>query len=172
MHIVEETSVRLRLVRRRLGFAVVMVVFTLLSVLMLVNLLIQTIQRLDVFNTAQWVAFVVWTFFALLMTLFGLWTLNSAVRGTSLTLDRAAETVTLQRARRFGREERTWAIYSIAGLEVQHNADMRLYALFLVLRSGERLALVSGSSYEAAQLRALTDLVRRFLHAASDTASP
>ncbi|XWX03036.1 hypothetical protein VZO05_11030 [Aggregatilineales bacterium SYSU G02658] len=164
MRLLEQTPTRLTLGQNRPVLAAAMLAMLALSVLMLVNLLVQTAQRADVFTGAQWVGLVIWAGLALGLIGFSVWTLNVGLRGTRLTFDRDAQTVTLRRPFRLGLREQRFAIYAVSGLELIHNAEFKVYALVLLLRSGERLPLVTVSPYAEADVRRLVKRVREFLN--------
>ncbi|MFQ3646010.1 MAG: hypothetical protein SNJ54_09350 [Anaerolineae bacterium] len=164
MRLLEQTPTRLTLGQNRPVLALSMVAMLGLSVLLLFNLLWQTAQRGELFTPAQWVGLVIWAGLALGLIAFSAWTLNVGLRGTRLIFDRDTQTVTLRRPFRLGLREQRFSIYAVSGLELIHNAELKIYALVLILRSGEKLPLATGSPYAEEQLRRLVKLVREFLN--------
>lgn len=84
-------------------------------------------------------------------------------RGTVCTLDKSAEIVTIRTAMMFGRRAITHSIYGISHLDVTTSDDLRAYGLFLVLRSGERIALAGVPAIDRDRMQAVIDEVRAFL---------
>lgn len=164
MRLLEHTPTRLTLGQRRPLLAMATLVMLGLSVLFLLNLTIHTAQRADLFTGAQWVGYVIWAGLALGLIGFSVWTLNVGLRGTRLTLDRESQTATLCRPHRLGLRVQEFAIFAVSGLELAYNAELNLYALVLILRSGEKVPLAAASPYAEADLRRLVKLVRDFLN--------
>lgn len=164
MRLLEHTPTRLTLGQQRPVSAAAMAVTLLLSVLLLINLTVQAAQRADLFTGAQWVGYFVWAGLALGLIGVSAWTLNAGLRGVRLTFDRSAQTVTLRRAHRMGLREQVFPIFAVSGLEVTHHSELRLFALVMLLRSGEKVPLATASPYAEAELRALVKIVRDFLN--------
>jgi hypothetical protein len=164
MRLLEHTPTRLTLGLNRPVLAAAMAIMLLLSVLLLVNLTVQTAQRADLFTGAQWVGYFTWAGLALGLVGVSAWTLNAGLRGVRLTFDRSTQTVTLRRAYRMGLREQVFPIFAVSGLEVTHHHELKLFALVMLLRSGEKVPLATGSPYAEADLRALVKIVRDFLN--------
>lgn len=164
MRLIEHTPNRLTLGQQRPLLAAAMLAMLGLSLLLVLNLATQTAQRADLFTGWQWIGLVVWGGLALGLVAFSVWTLNAGLRGTRLTFDRDAQTVTLRRHHQLGLRVQEYPIFAVSGLELVHNTELNIYALVLLLRSGQKVPLATASPYAEAELRRLVKLVREFLN--------
>lgn len=165
MRLIEQTPTRLVLAQQRPLLAVMMLVFVGLCVGMLGSLVWQTTQLMADFSSAQWLAIATWGLLGIGLLALAVWMLASAFYGNRLTLDRDSQRVTLRCARRLGQHTQEFAIFAISGLAVSHNADLNVFALMLVLRSGQQVALATVSPFAEQELHTLTRQVREFLNA-------
>ena len=163
MHIVEHTSTRLVLQKRRSMMAVIMALFTLLSTLTLVSITLQGLGRLDTFDLMDWVGWIMWLLVALFLIGFGSLALNASLRGTRCTFNRVTETVTLQQPRGWSMQTIELSLYAVSHLAVEKNDEVRVFGLFLALRDGRRLPLATASIHDQDQVITLRQIVRQFL---------
>lgn len=164
MQIVEQSSQKLVLQQRRGWMAVALILFVLLLGFTLANLLLQGIARLGEFNRWELLSWLVWIALGSTLAGLGILGLNNALRGTRCCFDRETATVTIERPRGLRLAVQHLSIYAVSRLEIEQNEEMRLLAVFLVLRSGERLALASAPHFDAEELRGIQVAVRDFLH--------
>ncbi len=163
MRIVEHSDTRLVIAGKRTLFAAAMIVFVLLSAFLLVNLIIQSVDRLAIFTPIQWIGFVIWAALAGGLVVVGVWILNTNIHGVHCVFDRNHRVVTLRRPYRLTTKDEAWSINAIAGVEVTHNEELNIYAIWLILRSGERISLGSASPFEEENLQHISKTVREFL---------
>ena len=170
MKIIEQTPQRLVLQQKRGGMAVVMAIFTLLSVFALLNLLLQGIASFSTLQPFERLSWVTWTLLIGVVVGIGgiLWT--STARGTTCTFDKAAESVLISVPRLWRLRHTEHPIYAVSRIEAEHNAESKVYGLFLVLRSGERIALATMLAFEQDAVEGVVYRVRDFLRAAPQTA--
>ncbi len=86
------------------------------------------------------------------------------LRGVTCTFDRPDETVTVIRTDGFRSETRQHSLYGVSHALVLQNDEMRTLALYLVLRSGERIPLGVCSEYDADVAERFVQNVKGFLH--------
>lgn len=163
MQIIEHTPERLVIQHRRAEMAVVMVVFTLMSVVFLVNTLWQGLPRLDTLNAGQFASWAIWLVFAAGLTVLGVLMSNSAGRGTRCTFDHDAEIYRLRKPTLLRSQSDEASIYSVSHVAVERNDEVKVLGVFLVLRSGERLPLASVPFHEESDARQIAHTVRSFL---------
>lgn len=163
MHLVEHTSTRLVLQKRRSMMAVIMALFTLLSTLTLVSIALQGLGRLDTFDVMDWVGWIMWLVLTLFLIGFGSFALNASLRGTLCIFDRITETVTLQQPRGWGMQTIELSLYAVSHLAVEKNDEVRAFGLFLALRDARRLPLATASIHDEDQVTALRQVIRQFL---------
>lgn len=84
-------------------------------------------------------------------------------RGVTCVFDRTTETVTVQKARWLRMQTLTYPIYGVSHLDLQRNEELGLYALALMLRSGERIVLTAEPLVYADQIARLAEAVRHFV---------
>lgn len=164
MHILEQTPTRLVLYRRRSGMALLMGVFTLLSVFWFVNLLIQGFTRWrNAPDIGQLVAWLMWVSVAAVLAGLGALSLASAALGVRLTFDKITATLTIQKPRYLFNVTQEYSLYSLLRLDVERNDEVRVWGVFMVLRSGERLPLTTFPLHDETAVREFTQLLRNFL---------
>jgi hypothetical protein len=91
----------------------------------------------------------------------------SASRGVRCILDKHAETVTIEKTRWLRSRTTTHSIYGVARAEAERNEDVRVFGIFLVLRSGERLALATLPLYDEDAAQHIVRTIRQFLQSRS-----
>jgi membrane glycosyltransferase len=168
LKIVEQTPTRLVLRDQRYMLRILALLFTVMSAFSATMLIILGYQR---FTTDPNVNFLENRVAALLMfiimtiafTTVGLFTLFNVSHGVTVTLDKGSETVTIQRAKALSPITVSYAIYAVSRLEVEKNDEVDLYGIFLVLRSGERIALAALPQHEEERVEAMIQAVRTFL---------
>lgn len=87
----------------------------------------------------------------------------SAGRGVRCVFDKEAEIVTVRKTRLLWMHTTTHPIYGVSHLELASNHENSMVGLFLVLRSGQRIALCAEPASEGERLEALVRAVRQFL---------
>ena len=83
--------------------------------------------------------------------------------GMTCTFDRESATVTIRRARRARPYSTEHSLYAVSHLAVESDTELRTFAVYLALRSGERLLLTSAPSHDRDALEAAMQGVRHFL---------
>jgi hypothetical protein len=165
MRIVEQSSTRLVVCQRRMGMALLMGLFTLLSLLMLLNVLTQGLPRLlSAMNSYQILGWFIWLALAAGLVSIGTLMGVSAGQGRCCIFDKQSETVTLKRINWLRWQIITHSIYGVARAEVERNQDVRAFGIFLVLRSGERLALATLPLHDEDSAYSMVRTIRQFLH--------
>ncbi|MCU0512808.1 MAG: hypothetical protein MUE40_09585 [Anaerolineae bacterium] len=163
MKIVEHSPTRLILRQQQALLAAFFALFALVCLVMLVALFLQGITRLGLMNLFQVIGWLAWLGVAGVLVALGLLAWAGAQRGTRCTFDKQAGTFVLERAGGLRPSIRHGSLYSIAQLDVEHNAEVRQAGLFLRLRSGERLPLLTVPAHDETHLRGLLSTVRTFL---------
>lgn len=165
MEIIESTSQKLVIRFRRGLMAVVVAIFTILSIFVVLNLLVQGVMMLSQrYETWRVIALISWMALGLSMVGLGVTSWLNLARGATCTFDKVQEIVTIRQPRLFRMSEVTHSIYSVSHLDLLKNEETKSFAILLVLRSGERIPLATMSIYEEANLRGLIHEVRGFLH--------
>lgn len=167
MQIVEQSSQELVLQQRRGWMAGALILFVLLIGFTLANLVVQGIARLGEFNRWELLSWLVWIGLSSTLAGLGILGVNNALRGMRCRFDRATATVTIERPRGLRLAVQQMSIYAVSRLEIEENQEMRLLAVYLVLRSGERLALASAPHFDADELRGIQTAVRDFLRSSA-----
>ncbi|MCU0499660.1 MAG: hypothetical protein MUF87_20100 [Anaerolineae bacterium] len=167
LEITESTPRRLVLVQTRPTLTFLAVVFTGFSGCSLILILVQSVQIAladpQVLGEISWVISVgTFWLIGVGLVIFGVIGCWQIAQGVRLTFDKDAESVVLQRARR----QNHHSIYGVLRLEAERNELARAYGLFLVLRSGERIAITAVPEGDRDQLEHLLQTVRHFLQSA------
>lgn len=84
-------------------------------------------------------------------------------RGTRCAFDRAAESVTVTRANGWRTEIHAHSIYGVSHALLEPNVELRSLALYLVLRSGQRIPLGTFSAFEQDAAERAVRNVKAFL---------
>jgi hypothetical protein len=164
MHILEHTPTRLVLYRRRGGMALLMSVFTLVSAFWVVHLTLQGVTRFFATpDLGQILAWLMWLMVGIILTALGAISLASAVIGIRLSFDKTTGNFTLQKAGYLRPLKYEYSLYALLRLDVERNNEVRVWGVFMVLRSGERLPLTTFPLHDEAAVQAFTQLLRNFL---------
>ena len=163
MKITEQTTTRLVIQHQRRTMAWVLALFTLLSFIFLLMTLYNGIRAIENFRGWQWFGWVTWVIFALVLVVIGVRMLTKTGTGITLIFDRNTEQLTLQHRRFINTHEQHYSIYAVSQIDVEGNDEFRVYGVFLVLRSGERIALATVPVYDEADVRQISKQVRAFL---------
>ncbi len=83
--------------------------------------------------------------------------------GVTCAFDRANEQVTITRAAGFGTARQQHSIYGVSHALLEGNDDLRTLAIYLVLRSGQRIPLGTCSEFEKADAERAVQSIRAFL---------
>jgi len=163
MHISEQTDTHLMLRQRRLGMGLVMAVFSALCGLTLINVLLQGIQRFAFFTGWEFFTWIIWLGFLALLLAIGILSASTMLHGVSLELDREHEIATIRRVRFLRMQQQTYPIYSVSHLATEENPEVRVIGLFLMMRSGERIALATVPAYDQEAMQRIVRTVKSFL---------
>lgn len=87
----------------------------------------------------------------------------SAGRGIRCVFDKEAESVTVRKIGVLRMQTTIHPIYGVSHLELTPNRENNMIGVFLVLRSGQRIALCAEAASERERLEMLTRHVRQFL---------
>lgn len=166
LQIVQQTPQRLVLQDRQPAAQVASWVFLIVSIGALALFAMQALESLSRAESLEPIRLLGVSVFLLLglgFVAIGLLAVANFTGGVTCILDRQAGTVTIQRVDFFRRSEFSHAIYSVSHLDVETNADVQAYGLFIVLRSGERLPLAAFPLVEQAHVEQLRRQMRDFL---------
>ncbi len=166
LQIVQHTPTRMILRDRQPAAQVAAWVFLMVSLGALATFTIQALEalgRADSIEPARLLGVALFVLLGLGFVALGLLAVANFTGGVTCVLDRETATVTIQRVDFFRRSEFRHAIYSVSHLEVETNADVQAYGLFIVLRSGERVPLAAVPLIEQAHVEQLRRQVREFL---------
>lgn len=83
--------------------------------------------------------------------------------GVHCEFDRHAETLVIRRIGIFHPIEIRHSIYAVGQVEAQHNPEIGMYGLFLVMKNGERTPLASFYMVDEAEMKAVINEIRTFL---------
>lgn len=172
LKVTEKTPTKLVLKDQHKTIAVMTAFFTVVSFFAVV---LNIGQGLDTFilrfrngeqiHALQITAFVIFVCFGVAFTLvLAIVTLHFG-RGVTFILDKTEEVMKLQRMGLFRMNYITHSIYGISHLHIEENSDVRAYGLWLVLRSGERIALGTLSALDEDEIDTLRKHVHGFLRA-------
>lgn len=163
MQIIEDSADHLIIVQRRGGMAFAAGVCSLLSAFFVVTTLLQGMQRLHNLNTFQLIAWVMWLLAASGLCVVTLFACANMLRGMRVEFDRPAETVSIVTGSLLRRHRQTHSLYAVSHVDVVHNADVKVYGLFLILRPNQRIALGSLPPFAAEEARTIALRVRQFI---------
>ena len=105
------------------------------------------------------VMFVFGAFFAWV----GAQTALTTLRGITCTFDRTAATVTVWQQGGWRSQRLQHSLYGVSHAHVEQNDERNTYALYLVLRSGERISLGVCHEYQRAEVDTTMQTIRAFL---------
>lgn len=170
LRIIVETPTVLVIKNQRNGGALLTAVFTVFSLLALEILVSQGVQVViqPASGGAPIARVLSYAIFVLALSgCVGVGALTTLylIVGTTCTFDKMAETLAIERMNLLRREREERPIYGFSHLDVETNAESRVYGVFVVLRSGERIPLAVVSYFDQAALEALLLRVRLFLRA-------
>lgn len=163
MHILEQTAERLVIRYRRDVMAWGLAIFTVLSVLMVFNVIVGGIIQWPRLNPLERIAWLAWALVSLVCTGGGLLLWNTAWRGVVCTLDRQRETCTIRKAHRLGICEKQHAIYAVSHLATERNDEIDMLGVFVVLRNGERIPLAVAGPHDESEAYQIVQTARTFL---------
>lgn len=105
------------------------------------------------------VVFVMGCFFAVV----GVLTSVNLLRGVTCAFDRQTETITVTGTQGIRVTRQQYSIYGVSHVQAVENDHLRSIALYLVLRSGQRISLGTCSPLDKPQAEQLVGRVRAFL---------
>ena len=167
MQLIEQGPERLILRQTHYILALSLLCFTAFSVIFFINMLIQGPRYFSSMNAFQLLSYILWLGFALALIYLGSTALRQAAQGRRCTFDKTLETVTIIRPRLLRAQVMEYSIYGVSHVDVEHNAELRAYALFLVLRSGLRIPLASVPAHDHEAVRQVSQQIRFFLRNAA-----
>lgn len=91
----------------------------------------------------------------------------TTLRGTTCTFDRGAATVTVHGPDGWRARHQQHSLYGVSHAHVEHNAELDTFALYLVLRSGERIPLGVCHAFQRAEVETTVQTIRAFLRGRS-----
>jgi hypothetical protein len=101
--------------------------------------------------------------FGVFFTWLGAQTAITTLRGTTCIFDRTAETVTVLQPGGWRSQQQQHSLYGVSHAHVEHNDEFSTFALYLVLRSGERIPLGVLHEFQRAEVDATVQTIRAFL---------
>jgi hypothetical protein len=104
--------------------------------------------------------------FGVVFSWLGAQTAITVLRGTTCTFDRTTEQVTVTTPERLHLRQDHHSIYGVSHAYAEHNDDLHTFALYLVLRSGERIPLGTCQEFEQDEVETIVKTVRAFLKGA------
>ncbi|MDX2077185.1 MAG: hypothetical protein SFZ02_12190 [bacterium] len=167
LKIVESSPTRLVLKDQR-GWATLFAwLFTLISAgawLFFVAQIIPIIESSYARDGMLWVMVVV-IFFSLISALVVLGVLVTRHFGYGIHchFDRTAETITLEHIGIFHPVKKEYSIYAIGHVDTEHNTEIGVYGVFLVMKNGERLPLASFYEVDEAEMKTVINEIRTFI---------
>lgn len=167
LKITEQTPRRLVMEDRRIAASIFAVMFTLISVFSIVVILVQGFEALFIIGTTMTalrvMGLLVFIVIGIGFTVLGVVAALGFANGVSCVMDKDAEVVLLERMNIFRKQKQSLPIYAVSHLDVEENAELRVYGVFLVLLSGERLSLTTFRTVDEVPMRELVRAVRVFL---------
>ncbi|MEM6282302.1 MAG: hypothetical protein AAF787_08935 [Chloroflexota bacterium] len=85
------------------------------------------------------------------------------LRGVTCDFDRATETVTITHAEGIGMAQQQHSIYGVSHALLEANDELQAIALYLVLRSGQRISLGTCSHFDKDTAEGIVRSIRAFL---------
>lgn len=162
--IIEQTSQRLIIQSKRGMMAVAMTIFVMFSIFTMLMIFGFGVQMLTT-NFAWWrlLGYCVWQPLSIALVVVGVMFWNNAMRGLILIFDRDTEQVMIRKPRLLRMQENTYPIYSISRMEMEHIPQAHVFAVYLITKSGEQIAITSASQFEEEPMREIVKVVREFL---------
>jgi len=167
LQMVENTPQKLILRDRQYGALLTGVGFLLISVLALSSTIAQAAQRISMdggIDIGRLVALLVFFGAELVFVAFALLILSTRLHGITLTVDRAAESVTLARGGVLRAKRHTFSIYAVSHLRIEQSPDGQALALMLVLRSGQQHFIATLPAYAKEEALRMVTAARAILH--------
>jgi hypothetical protein len=163
MKIQHQTAQRLVVTHQRGLMAWVLAAFTFLSVFLVISLIVQAIPRLPAMNIFQRLSWVLWIGMAAGFGYFGLMAWLNAGRGITCTFDHTTDEAHILRPKLWRTDDRALSIYAISGVRVEYNDDARVFGVFLVLHSSERIPIATVAPHSVDDARRTADTIEDFL---------
>ncbi len=163
---VENTPQKLTLRDRQHGTLLAGVGFLLISMLALSSTAAQATQRVAMdggMDAGRLVALLVFFSAELGFVALAVLILSTHLRGTTLTFDRAAESVTLARGGLLRARRYTFSIYAVSHLRIEQSPDGHALALMLVLRSGKQHLIATLPAYAKEEALCMVNATRAIL---------
>ncbi len=168
LEIIEKTPRRIILRDQRPTAGLIAVVFTFLSLAGLIMLVFQMVtlfsDRILRFDGAAWMSGMI-VFIALGVGFVALGVMASLHFwiGVACVLDKDSEAFILQRVDFFRTKTEEHSIYGISRVDVDENAEVHAFGVFIVLRSGQRIPVASYHQQDEDVMRATVGHLREFL---------
>lgn len=168
LKVIEESPSRLVLRDQRPTAGIIAAVFTGFSVFTVLAVAYQGIDLLIIradrdLIGMRLVGMALFLAFGIGFTLIGVMAYQHFTKGVTLVLDKAREIMHLQKVNIFRVTQREDPIYGISRIEVQTDERMRVYALYVVLRTGEKIPVAAMSSVDEADMERAVNAIRAFL---------
>ncbi len=168
LKITEHTPRRLVLEDRRISVAIFAAFFSVVSAFSVLVMLFQGIEALFVIGRTmtllRLIGLMIFIGISIGFTGLGIAAAIGFANGISCVLDKDMESFQLKSMNIFRRQQQSGSIYAISHLAVEKNTELKAYAVFIVLRSGERLTLAAFHEVDEVPMRQLIQQVRAFLH--------
>lgn len=170
VEVIEHTPTRLVVRDQRRTAGILAAVFTALSGLSVVILTGQAIESLiwaeqRDFLVVRWFGFALFISFFVAFIAIGVMAYQHFMKGMTLILDKDDETMKLRMADVFRMKDITKPIYGISHVTVRNDERMRVYAIFIVLRTGDEFPIATLASVDEDQMKKVVAEMRSFLHA-------
>lgn len=169
LHISQQTPSRLALEDRQPGAAVVAALFTALAVLSFLATAYQGAGALtgpgQQFDAMRGTALSVFLLVEAAFVGLGVMAVAHFGLGVRCTLDKDEGTVVIRTAGALRPRHETYSIYAVSHFEVQANESAHAWALFLVLRSGERIPVSAFPAIDREVVDGIVRDLRGFLRA-------
>ncbi len=170
LRVIEETPNRLVMKDKSPTAGLVAAVFTVLSVGSVLILAQQGIDILIIRNDRDLLlvrlfGFAVFLAVGVGFVLLGIAACCRFLKGVTFILDKTEETMYLQTVNFFAAQIVTQSIYAVSHIHIETDPRMRVYGLYVVLRSGQKLPLAAISTLDEADMQTAVNAIRAFLRA-------
>ena len=169
LQITEHTSQRLLLQDRAWGIGLAGVVFVLFCVVLMILMPAHNILLILVNGgmnpPVQVVSLVIIMLIGSGFVWFGLPVCLSLLRGMTCIFDRDSAIITLRRVERLRLVSTEYPFYGVSHTATETNAETKTCAVYLVLRSGQRVLLTTASLHDSELIEQITRQIRDFLRA-------
>ena len=169
MDIVENMPSRLTLRQRSVFFGGMFLLGALLWVVVVIGTALRGVGDVlprDPLRNLWWmqlIALSLWILLGLAGAWLGLQTARQILGGTTCTFDRPTATVTITHYGWFHAEQQQHSLYGVSHAFVEQNAEVNSYALYLAFRSGERVLIGVGQTFDQPTIEAALACIRAFL---------